>query len=91
MRTWLILLGGMLVWTAHFFGLYAIAEIAPQRAPVLALTMLCLGVDLWLLRAISRLRRDDPFAAWRRSVASAGAGLSLLAVAWQALPALATG
>ena len=88
MRTWLILLGGMLVWALHFFGLYAIAEIAPHRAAVAALTLVCLGADVWFLRIISRLRRDDPFAAWRRSVAGAGAGLSLLAVAWQALPAL---
>lgn len=89
MRSWLILLGGMLIWTAHFFGLYAIAEIAPHPGLVLALTALCLGGDIWLLRTIARLPRDDPFTAWRRSVAAAEAGLSLLAVSWQALPALA--
>ncbi len=89
MKSWLILLGGLLVWTAHFFGLYAIAEIAPHAGLVMGLTALCLAADLVLLRVVIRLRRDDPFAAWRRSVAIAGVYLSLLAVCWQALPALA--
>lgn len=88
MKSWLILLGGLLVWTVHFFGLYAIAEIAPRAWLVLALTVLCLGTDIWLQLFIRRLPRDDDFAAWRRSVALIGTGLSLLAVCWQALPAL---
>lgn len=89
MKTWLILLSGLLVWTIHFFGLYAIAEIAPQPWLVVALTAACLGADAWLLLFIRRLPPDDDFAVWRRSVAMAGVGLSLLAVCWQALPALA--
>ena len=27
MRRWLLLMGGLLVWTVHFFGSYAIASI----------------------------------------------------------------
>jgi hypothetical protein len=86
--SWLLLLGGLLVWTVHFFGLYAIAEFAPSTRAVLMLTALCLGVDLAVLRGALRLRRGDAFSAWRRSVAVGGAALSLVAIGWQALPAL---
>lgn len=89
MRTWAILLGGLIVWTVHFFGLYAIAEIAPQVGLVLALTAACLLADMLLLLRSRALPKADAFEAWRRSVAIGGAALSLLAVAWQALPVLA--
>jgi len=88
MRTWAILLGGLVVWAVHFFGLYAVAEIAPKPWLVAALTLACLAANLWLLLHVRRLTKTDEFHAWRRSVAMGGAGLSLLAVAWQALPAL---
>ena len=43
------MLGGMLVWTAHFFGIYAVASILLDtllsRALVLLLTLLCLAAD----------------------------------------------
>ncbi len=89
MRTWLVLLGGLIVWAVHFFGLYAIAEIAPSAEPVIALTLLCVIADICLLRRIARLPSGNDFLAWRRSVSIGGAGFSLLAVVWQALPALA--
>ncbi|MEJ5978925.1 hypothetical protein WG901_19890 [Novosphingobium sp. PS1R-30] len=88
MTTWFILLGGLIVWTAHFFGLYALAEIAPAPWRVVVLTLACLVADLWLLHYVRHLPRDDAFSVWRRSVATGGALLSLLAVTWQALPAL---
>lgn len=40
MKSWLILLGGFIVWTVHFFGLYLIAEFAPSATLVIALTAL---------------------------------------------------
>lgn len=88
MRSWLIVLGGLIVWTVHFFGIYAIAEIAPSAGLVIGLTLLCIAADLWLLRGSRALPADDPFARWRRSVASGGSVLSLVAVGWQGLPAL---
>lgn len=89
MRTWAILVGGLIVWAVHFFSLYAVAEIAPEPWLVTVLTVACLAADLWLLIHVRRLPKTDAFTSWRRSVAVGGAGLSLLAVAWQALPALA--
>ncbi len=92
MRDWIFLLGGLLVWTVHFFGLYGIAEIFGAtpggRLAVFGLTGLCLIADaiLWVLAG--RLRVADSFTRWLRSVARLGAALSLIAVVWQALPAL---
>lgn len=88
MKSWLILLGGLIVWAIHFFGLYAIAEIAPRTWLVALLKLACLSADIWLLLRIRRMVGGEPFAAWRRSVAFGGAMLSVLAVTWQALPAL---
>jgi hypothetical protein len=91
MKSWLILLGGPIVWAVHFFGLYGLAEFVSYDgvvlALVLALTVLCVAADLALLRRAVRLPADDSFAGWRRSVAAGGVALSLLAVIWQALPA----
>lgn len=86
MRTWAILLGGLLVWTAHFFGLYAIAEIAPSRVLTAVLTVMCLAADILLLSWARRLDSSDAFAIWRRSIGLGGIALSLVAVCWQALP-----
>jgi hypothetical protein len=89
MRSWLVLLGGLLVWTVHFFGVYAIGEIDPRVAWVIALTLVCLAANVWLLFYVARMRADEHFSRWRRSVAAGGAGLSLVAVVWQSLAVLA--
>lgn len=92
MRSWFLLLGGLLVWTVHFFGLYAIAEVvgatATGRGVVLGLTGLCVAADVLILLRAIRIGVVDGFSRWLRSVAMLGAALSLVAVAWQALPAL---
>ena len=95
MRGWTLLLGGLLVWTAHFFLLYGIASIFPGSSTAnvltLAVTVPALAIDGWILWvAIRRLRRDDDdgLAGWISELGAVGAGLSLVAVAWQALPAI---
>ncbi len=90
MRNWLILLGGLIVWAVHFFGLYALAEISPDIAPmlVLVLTALCLAANVWLLLRNRHHPASGSFGAWRQSMARNGAVISLVAVGWQALPAL---
>jgi hypothetical protein len=94
-RAWAFLLGGLLVWAAHFFALYAIASILETSLPARLLTGLAtivgFATDIWLLRrALSRLRDDaaGPTEQWTDSVAALGAGLSAVAVLWQGLPAL---
>lgn len=92
MRTWLILLGGLLVWTAHFFALYGIGEFAgpsmASRLAVLLLSALALSADGLLARRLLPLPRSDEFGRWRAGVALGGLALSALAILWQALPAL---
>lgn len=89
MKSWFILLGGLGVWTVHFFGLYAIGEIRPRIAWIIGLTLVCLAANIWLLLYIFRMRADEHFSKWRRSVALGGAGLSLVAVVWQSLAVMA--
>lgn len=92
MNTWLLLLGGLLAWAVHFFGVYAIAEILgatrPARIATLVLTSLCLAASGWIAWQGMRLTAEDDFARWLRSVAVLGAILSAIAVIWQALPAI---
>jgi hypothetical protein len=95
MRSWAVLLGGLLVWTAHFFLLYGFASIFPgswiARLLTLAVTVPALAVDSWILWVAARRRTRraaDGLDRWTSELGAAGAALSLVAVAWQALPAM---
>lgn len=92
MRSWLLVLGGMIAWAVHFFALYAIGETVGRssigRIAVLGSTLLCLVATAWIVRTSLRLPAQDEFDNWRRFVALAGAGISTLAILWQMLPAL---
>lgn len=92
MHGWFLLLGGLVVWTVHFFSLYAIAETMGAtgvgRMAVLTLTGLCLIANALIATMALRVVVAGDFTRWLRSVALLGAVLSGIAVAWQALPAL---
>lgn len=96
MREWALLLGGLTVWAAHFFTLYAIASILPGKpdarllvlwvtVPALLLNLLILKVA-WQHASTSSADDAEPLMA---KAGAAGALLSLVAVSWQALPAIA--
>jgi hypothetical protein len=91
MRSWLILLGGLLLWAIHFFALYAIGEFATDgavaRLAVGLLTIIFFVADLLLFLRIRRRRRNG-FSQWRDQVGILGALLAAVAIAWQGLPAL---
>jgi hypothetical protein len=91
-RGWAFLLSGLIVWTVHFFALYAIASIfltTPlARALTILVTLLCLGGGGWLLLRTLRSAIPTPTDAWMRTVALLGLGLSGIAIVWQAMPAL---
>jgi hypothetical protein len=93
MRAWALLLGGLIIWAAHFFILYAIASIflttTLARLLAGAVTLICLvAVALLLARAL-RWRADaDPFEHWMHVLAALVAAISLVAVLWQGLPVL---
>ena len=95
MRAWLILLGGLLIWAAHFFALYGVASIFPGMALARYLTLaltLAAGVAAgWLLLRTIRAVRDqeaDPLTSWMYRISATGSGLALVAILFQGAPAL---
>lgn len=91
MRQWSLLLGGLVVWAFHFFALYIVASVFPgagtARWLTAAVTLPALAADgivLW----IALHRQADDLDRWIRRLGSLGAVLSLVAVLWQALPAI---
>ena len=95
MRSWALLLGGMIVWTVHFFTLYAIGSIfltsTLARVLTVVVTAACLAADAYLLRwAIRDLREGerDEFSAWLRRLAALIAAISFVSVLWQGFPAI---
>ena len=92
MRAWAILLGGLTVWTAHFFALYAIGSVLPGQCEarwwVLAATVPALAANGLILWRTVGPGGGDSLDGWIARVGAGGAALSLLAVIWQALPAL---
>ena len=92
MRTWALLLGGLIIWTVHFFALYIIASVwltTPlARGLTLALTIACLGAVGLLLVGMQRRQADTDMDRWVHVVASVGFGIAGVAILWQGLPAL---
>ncbi len=102
MLAWPLMLSGLIVWGAHFAGVYGIASIFAlfQASESMAsrlvqggFTLLCLAADIALLLLALRLakRTEDDVARWRHWIAAMGAGLSFFGVFWQGLPALILG
>lgn len=95
MRAWIWMLGGLIVWTVHFFGVYTIASAADVYATAddfrwrmggLAFSGLCLIASLILLAiAVRRVRANSGLA---NQLAALGAGTAAIAIVWQALPNL---
>lgn len=94
MRAWLLLLGGLIVWTAHFFASYGIASLWPGSSLakwlVGLVTLLALLVGCLLLwRSAVELRTAaDDVQRWSLQLSMLGYALSVVAVTYQGLPAL---
>ena len=94
MRAWAFLMGGLLIWTVHFFAVYLAASIfltsGTTRIITAFVTLACLaaaGALTWVGCRELR-RRDDRFERWTSRIAVwAGIG-AFVAVLWQGLPAL---
>lgn len=95
MRSWLILLAGLLLWAAHFFLLYGIGEFGGDgsgpRIAVLAVTLACLLAGAAMLLPLVRAPSADAYERWRNASALLGVVLSMIAIVWQGLPALFAG
>ena len=94
MSKWVLLLGGLTIWAAHFFLLYGFASVFPGTQTARMLTWIAtvpaLAANaflLWTAAARTLFAADDELDRWVLNVAAAGALLSLVAVLWQALPA----
>jgi NO-binding membrane sensor protein with MHYT domain len=87
------MLGGLGVWAAHFFTLYALGSIfessAPARFGSLVATVAAVVANLTILCTLRRPSgtAEDSLAHWMKSLGTLGAMLSLVAVLWQGLPA----
>jgi hypothetical protein len=94
MRGWLFLLGGLLVWTVHFFAIYGIASIflTSMMARILVgiVSLLCLAGLAWLLKRSWALyaSEQDQLSRWMALIATFVNAISLVAVFWQTFPAI---
>jgi hypothetical protein len=95
MRVWSFLLGGLIVWAAHFFTLYIVASLFPgeDAARWLAITATLVALAAaggLLVLSLARMRREgtDDLQQWMGGFAAAGCGLALVAVVYQGLPAV---
>ena len=95
MRAWLLLLSGLIIWIAHFFGVYAAASLLPGTSSARWLTGLLTLAALGLLAATTyavhrRLkgRESDALSLWADRLALLGGALAGIAIFYQGLPAL---
>lgn len=94
MKTWAWILGGLIVWSVHFLGVYLISSVADVvtraddvrwRMAALAFSIICALLAAALLRTAGR-RLHSPNPAFPDQIAALGAGVALIAIVWQALP-----
>ena len=98
MKAWLSLLGGLVLWAAHFLAAYAIASLADispheHQAP---LTWLLAGVTLacvlaavaLAVRAWRASRRPGLGGVFVRRLSALASMLSAIAILWQSAPFL---
>lgn len=92
MAAWRSMLGGLLVWAAHFFTLYILASVfgtsLEARVGTAIATLMALAVAIMIFMNARRSTDADPLLRWMASIKALGAALVIVAVLWQALPAL---
>lgn len=92
MLRWFLLLGGLIVWTVHFFALYAVASIFLTtdlaRALTLLITVLGLLANAGLATLTQRIVALQDQDGWIGAVSLWGLGLGTIAIVWQGTVAL---
>lgn len=92
MKSWLIMMGGLILWAVHFFLLYLLAEFGGSGSGLRLVASLCtlaiLGGAIWMFVAVSREALGDPFARWRRRAAMLALTFGGLGIVLQYLPVL---
>ena len=93
MRFWRNLLGGPLLWAAHFLAVYGIASVLPGTRVAIVLVLLVTGgalaITSWqFTRTVLAFRgANDDLQRWSRSLALFGYALAGAAITYQGLPA----
>lgn len=94
MAAWRTMLAGLLIWAGHFFALYILGSVfgtsAPARIGTGVATLVALAAAIALLRTVRRPNQNDALFRWMASVRTLGVGLAIVAIVWQAMPALFT-
>lgn len=98
MKRWGYILGGLIVWTVHFLGVYVIASVGDvaadadhplSRVAVGVLTVVCLiAAGVLTVVAARRWRRGGGELGFENAVAATGGAISAISILWQGLPAV---
>lgn len=95
MRTWLLLLSGLIIWTLHFFGIYTAASLFPGTSLAKWLTglltlaaLVLLAAVLFLLKGKLKDRESDSLSLWAHRLTLLSGALAGIAILYQGLPAL---
>jgi hypothetical protein len=94
MGTWRDLLGGPILWAAHFLSVYGIASILPGTPTAIVLVLVVTGLALaaasWLFaKAVSAWRDPaDELQRWSSGLGALGCGMAAAAITYQGLPAI---
>ncbi|MFT4956234.1 MAG: hypothetical protein ACI8U3_002639 [Brevundimonas sp.] len=98
MKRWGYILGGLIVWTVHFLGVYVIASVGDvaadadhplSRAAVGIFTLICLIAAGGLtVAAARRWRRGGDEMGFENIIAATGGAISAISILWQGLPAV---
>jgi len=97
MKAWLQLTGGLLIWAAHFLGIYLIASVGEVVAAAadpgwrlggLVFSGVCALAEAALLTALIRAAPREGAPGFGRSIGVLGAVLGLIGIVWQSLPNL---
>ena len=97
MARWLLMMGGLLIWAAHFLGVYVIsslgdvvatADAAAWRMAALGFSAVCVAAEAGFLLVVTGRARVatgelEPFIT---AVGVTGGLVGLVGIAWQALP-----
>jgi hypothetical protein len=92
MKSWFIMMGGLVLWAVHFFLLYLLAEFGGSgsgvRLAASLFTLVILGGVAWMFVAVRHKTSRDPFARWRRRAAMLALAFGGLGIVFQYLPIL---
>lgn len=94
MKRWLAMTAGLLIWAAHFLGLYLLASAADVWASTeaagrwvgLGFSLACLALIAVAAIVIARRPIPDGPGSWERRVALTGAFVAAVGVTWQTAP-----